>query len=237
LKNAAHIKSYLEGSLEGEELQQFEDRLKHDDNLAEELAEALIVQHNRVNLKDRLEGIHSGMQRVSESRNQSERWSMAAAIAIICVITVVLNLIQPMGWSNSLYRMHFETAPPIAKLRDPGSASVASLEEAMSFYINGDYVRAEKAFASLAQEQQKEVYNYYLVQSMLASLEPDYQEALRILDSLVAQKGGYYQQTLWYRALVHMKMGNLRDAKRDFTALSDQAGYKSKESNEILKQL
>lgn len=202
------IEAFLDGRLEEEELQAFEDRRASSETFAELVSElaAIRLGVERAALSQRLDFYHQG---IAQKNVTSQIWFWAAAV----VVFVSLGLWLVLGQESDGERLFQAYYHP-----DPGLVTSMSGEgeyefnRAMVDYKTGDYRTALKSFQSLVKENNtNDTLQYFLAMSEL-NLGNEL-AAKEILEALsFAATEDFSKDASWYLGLLELKAGNYGQA-------------------------
>lgn len=249
------IESYLEGKLEGEVLEKFEQRLQSDQDFAEQFA--LFNQVDRV-LEDKgaldfqkmvQEQGTLFLQKESSSETSEgkvlnifsnrKNWLIAATLLFLVISSLVL-------WNNSntnlsgpaLYAQHFETYNLNQAVRS-GAAEEGDFEKALNAFQKADYLQASQLLENLSKTKQSDMLlSFSLAQAYLNQKPAKFAAAKDALQKIIADgKSIYTPKAKWYLALILIHEESNVEAKKlleDVAKSGDQFGAKAKT---LLKEL
>lgn len=232
------VTAYLRHELDSEQVAQFEKDVAENDELAEELARQLLQQKGRLELKAKLGEFEKRRKRSNSFRKRGV-W-LAAASVIFLAGFFIWQATKSIP-HQELYAAYFEAAAPLNITRDSGIDTLRTkgnaLEKAMLLYAKGEYSNAKVAFQELESSSKVETAKFYLAMCYLADDNPNYKLAVELLSTVLEFEGLYQQQARWYRGLAYLHLHEIEKAEQDFEKLVGSGGYKSIESEEILRQL
>ena len=235
------IDRYLKGELTPEEMDDFEQRLRSDKEFADQVAtqtQAHYVARGsardelRKELKERFRQTHAESVQPKPSTRPLYLFLLGAAAAIAILMLWVFTSQPP---EQALFAQHFELpAPPSSR----GEPTDTLWNSAISAYDQGAYERAAAAFDAVASDPfgpKKPAASLFAGISYL--MTDNGTEALNRFRK-IDPGSSYYQDALWYEALVYVKLGDQAMAQQALRKILEQARhYKKKEAREILDQL
>lgn len=227
------IDAFLKGELKGEELIRFQEQLASNDELAEALSEASIIQHGRVELKNKLDSIHKDYEQNKGSKRLDQKWYLVAAVLIVLI---TIYLLVPKKYSNDeLYTAYFEIAQPASIYRGDDKQTKSS--DLMLLFQKGDYEQYILEYEQLRIKEQTEKELFYLAQCHLALDSPNFESAIIVLNQVIQSEGSYKVQGLWYSGLVYVKQNKKQKAVDRLRQLINVSDYKKEEARELIQQL
>lgn len=235
------IEKYLEGTLEGAPLIQFEKRLIKDAVLAANVEEQRILSNaiKEENLSARLDGFH---EMLSENKEESSskvinlntylRYAVAACVAFLIFwggVKYLNGTGSNQEQNEQLFAAHFTPDPGL-----PTTMSASDNYEffnAMVSYKQGEYQKAIEVWEILVKEKPRnDTLNYFLGVAHLANDNED--EAITFLQwASEHPKSVFSKETYYYLGLANVKKGNLLKGK-EHLELSNLP-----ESKKVLEQL
>ena len=141
------------------------------------------------------------------------------------------------GYDN-LFLENFSAYPDILSQRGSSSTTNIMLQEAMSYYKNGDFENAVVLFQHLINNAttQNDALNFYLGVSMLGN--DDLPEAQTVLLKISADtENEFHAQAKWYLGLVYLKAGNDKEAKEIFKEIKLNKSYNHKKAQKLVDEL
>ncbi len=246
MENDEMIREYLEGSLKGDVLKDFENRMKEDATLAKEVKD----------LKEVILGLKSlGVDKLKEEVGEWEKeyrnsipenkgkvrslsivYSVAASIVVLVVAGIYFYSFNTPDY-QSLYAENFTPYEDMILARgEEGIADEELLSEGMTAYNEQQYDLAiNKLSDYLSNNPEKYGVAFYIG---LAQLELNNIEEA-IANFKIAQKDPLFlQQAQWYQALSYLKSEQLDQAKNILQLVEDQnSHYKREAAGELLKDI
>lgn len=243
MKDEQNVEKYVRGELSAEEKKAFENKLKNDPALAQELAsfrkdELIIKSAARKKIRD-------DAQIAFEKSNKKSGKRVVMLRRIAVAAGFLLIIVGGLWWMNSptnvsspdqLYAQHF-TLPPSPALRSGGDAATdQKWEQAISFYSENNLTAAIPVFRELLTDEfftKKETAKLLLATSLMA--KENYGKALEVLKG-INPESSYKEDAEWYQALALFKLGKTDEAKNAFYEIASKSKhYKKEEAGEFLK--
>ncbi len=249
MKSSERIQRYLDGEMTEEELWSFQQDLKNDPELKEELdvhrlVEKSLKEKNEREFRDKLENSYQKSQPDAAETSSEEKprfklvyFLIPFAAILIAGLLIFINVTAPD--KDSLFEEYYT---PINVMYGSRSAE-ASPEESnlisgIKAYHMRDFERSERLIELYLSNEtdKKAVANYFLG---LAKIElQDYTNAAKCFKNVLNDSTNYYQEhSQWYLALVFLKNDQLEQAKQLFTQISLKGAVHSEDSKEILKNI
>ena len=236
------IDEYLTGRMKGKTLISFERQLQNDIDLQEAVQERkdLLIAVNAlgdIQMKERARRIHEIVTKPEAKVRRLSVWRYAAAaVAVIAIGLAIWLWTQPIAPSE-LYVQYYEPYALSFGTRDQGADQQLSL--ASELYKNDDF---ENAFPVLEELLTKDVSNRDRIRLAAGICQMELgenKEALFYFSNLISNTNSpYYEQGLWYAALVSLRSNDISSSKKYLQQLALGAGaFKYDEAKKILNKL
>ncbi|MEM7374107.1 MAG: tetratricopeptide repeat protein [Bacteroidota bacterium] len=239
------IESYIRGELSAADQAAFEQQIKEDDSLADELRLHLQAQYAILASAEEAE-IAKLSARFEQSASARTvplfgTYSRAIAAAVLLLIGLALALRFFLGSSAQtapeLYAAHFVPLPS-PEIRSQTNPQEQRWKEALTLYDQGSLEEMIQAtgqlLADTAFRQQSQAQLYV----GLAHLQMNQTAPAIEAFSQVSEQSFSYLDAQWYLALAHLKADQPDQAKTVLTHLQSQpTAYRQEEIREIMKQL
>ena len=244
------IERYLEGGLSPGELGEFEQRLKNEPGLDEEVEVVKILMNGirysgqKSSMKHKLEKLEASLPDIQSEgeevkvipmwRNRMVK-SIAATFLILAVSTyLVMDVFSPAD-HEELFAQNFQ---PYLNV---GNATVRGLEEfqneeqqAYAAYDSEHYEAAIMGFEKVLQEDDAAMLLYlgnaYLAIGNTGKAEEQFKQ-------LINKDAGLVTQAKWYLSLTYLKAGNAQQAKVILEELDQGDTSYSERAKNVLKDL
>lgn len=155
----------------------------------------------------------STKENTKDKPNRFWLWITVLGVLIIAAMLVYSFQFNKKPSSEKLYLTYYK---PYPNEIDPIAKGDSSNRSAYQLYEIGDYEEALSTFIpNLADKHAR----WYFAQSMLAKNDPS---AARDIFSQFSQRRDkdYGTPSLWYLALIHIKEGQIEEAKKQLTQIS-----------------
>jgi hypothetical protein len=245
------IEKYLDGKLTGKELLDFENQLKQDPKLSQEvalhreLAEAL-KEKDVMAFSDLLEQVDARIG-IDEQKKEEAKKSrplfggqrliaLAAVIVLLLAVGVFWNQLLPPPSNQELFAQNYELHD--MRLLTRGSAEDALMARADSAYKAGAYQEAIAALQQLeAARPGQPRFTFYKGMSQLADGQT--QAAITTFGQVMQGDAPEYKELArWYRALSYLKINKEDQAMEDLQQMLDTPShYRQQEAQAIVKAL
>ncbi len=240
---------YLRDEMSDQERRTFEEQLSNDDALTNELAlqrdaiEGIRLDGSHA-LKKRLQAVEAELTEpapvIGDDKKTNRRFLMTWVAIAASLLTVVLlgYLFVPSASSpQELYAAHYQ---PFPNLINPAQRSTkveeaTVLEQAVRAYDEQQYDQAIALFEQ-GNALSAPGYTFYHAASYLALNQPA--RAIPLLERVVQEKTDlFYEPSLWYLALAHLKANDPEAAKPYLQTLTEREGDYTEEAQELLEEL
>ncbi|MGV3639498.1 MAG: hypothetical protein ACO1NZ_03195 [Adhaeribacter sp.] len=238
------IEKYLNGQLEGEQLEAFRSRLAADEALRQEVALEKAVLRNlrtvgRADLRRQLEAIHQEMGPVMEVAPPAEkplrrqpakpnpalqlrykRYLMLAAACLVLILATTLtlrNLYKSPETPLALFELYYEPYDNLAVMRGEASTS-AIRDEAARAYNDKNYLRSIQLFKIVLEKGPDEEALFYLGNAYLSANMP--LDAIQTFEAYLRDFEEYKFEAQWYLALSYLRTGKNQKAQNLLQDLS-----------------
>ena len=238
MNKETHIQKYFEQSLSEEQLLEFDLLLKNDKEF-----KTLIDDYSNMHLAFKaneakeLKTILTSFD--NESETKSIKWFRKPIFYYAAAAVLIVSLTIPMftnKTSTSLFEDYYDVYPnveaPIVRNADKTDAY-----DAFSSYENADYGSAIKHFQEILNNQDNPNYRFYLAMSLL-NFDKDNEALEELLKLKDIPEFKYFEETLWYRALLQLKAENDSEAIKALKKLdTTDSKFKYQERKLLLQKL
>ncbi|MEM6318316.1 MAG: tetratricopeptide repeat protein [Bacteroidota bacterium] len=236
------IVDYFRGKLSDKEKEDFIVRQKTEEAFAQEvedykIAEAII----KANHRDQLIADTQQMMQAYETKQPSfflhPIFKVAAAVALL-----IIALWGSKSWwstpsADTLFAQYFEL-PQAPNLRGNIADTEQLWQRAMSAYTEENYPQAIQQLERITKNtstNRTNSANFYL--GLCYLMQNEYEPSLAAFKG-VQPTSSYFQEALWYRALVNIKKGDLETAQQTLREIATMEGhFKRKVAAELLKKI
>ena len=242
------IEDFIDGTLEGKLLDEFNAELSENADLMAEVALRRSINES-IGEKD-IFALRSSLQAARENAGNTEiksiipdsvtnvrqlrDWKRYVAVAILLIgISGIMNFSyhSPDNTYNSFYN------PPQWSPERSVTSELNYLNEANLYYNNGDYEKAIELYdIAINEENEKFVFHFYKgasLQNMNKFEEaiPEFNQVIKHGDNL------YIEEAEWNKSLCYLKLGNKEMAKSQLEAIIDRNSFYKKDAKAILKRM
>ena len=231
------IEKYFENQLTEAEKLEFDKLLAEDADFKQEL-EFYSELKNAVTVSER-QKLKKEIQQFETVSNRPvfhlKRYFPYAAVLLV-MLTLWFVLFSNNTTSNTdLYNSYFDAYPntEISNTRSDINEKTA-LEEAFIAYDLEEYAKANTLFDLALKISRADYIQFYKAMSLM-KLE-QHTEALEILQN-VNWSEAYNEKALWYKSLCHLKLNQIKEAKKELTILIKKGTFKNTEAIELLDKL
>ncbi len=240
------IEDFVDGVLEGSELEEFRLELRNNKDLLAEVnlrkqINELLAESDILDLKKEL---HAAKKRTQSKKirmllpetklEQPRFWRNSVAIVILLLgIAGVLG--NGMVSVDSLYESYYK-APSWSPERSV-SSGMSYLQQANLAYVSEDFNQVVNVFESAPEDVVKSpVFQFYQAAS-LQSLGK-YKEAIPGYNQIIANGDNLFiEEAEWYRSLCYLKTGDKWVARQQLLAVINRKGYFADDAKAILRRL
>ncbi|MEN0003642.1 MAG: tetratricopeptide repeat protein [Bacteroidota bacterium] len=235
------IDDYVRGKLQGKTRQAFEDQLKQDAKLAEQVEEQKILidgitAFGQNELKAHLKTIHEDLfqqKQPAKAKVRRLNWrplAAAASVALVAAVAYWAFFAQPNY--EQLYATNFE--PYAVNFNNRATDSTEETLQIQTFYSQQNYTAALPGLERLAQaEPQRTRVQLALAITYLA--EGQAEQALGALN--LVEDPLLEDVVAWYQALAHIRLGEKAAAKEVLQQLASTTGNYQAKASILLEEL
>jgi tetratricopeptide (TPR) repeat protein len=250
---------YLDGTLSGGELIEFEKLLREDPDLARELDQykkldtaAQKVFTDDSADKQAMDDVHAYKQQDIEKdidlqnfrkvldqadrRRLSPIWYAAAVVLAGAITTAIVLLAGNPGGMTEMYATYYEEYHPSEQVFEI-TRTDDDLYFAVRVYESGDYPRAALLFNQLADSTAFAPYSHFYA-GMIYIHQGKWELAIEYLNQAVAAgESEILIHARWYLGLCYLRIENAAAAREQFESLCETKNEYSKRSGKILRYL
>ena len=231
------IDKYVNDTANAEEVIQIENLINNNKVISDEVRfrqniKAVATKADEDHFKSALEEI-SGEAKTSKPIKTLYWIFAAAAIVAIGFFGYDFWSVKP---SEDLFSKHFEPYRNVVSPVVRGETEMDSLSQAFFYYENKNYDKALSYFEILEQQDKNSILEFY--QAMVLIEKEKYKDAYQLLESYSnTTKPKLLAQSLWYKALLNIRKGDIEKAKIQLEDLIDLGNFKTSAAEHILQDL
>lgn len=244
--NRRLIEKYLFGELTGQMKINVERKIATDNELHEEFI--LSKNLNKAILEQDVIQLRSTMQTIMNGNNSKGRrrlrsfifWPLAAAVISVMVIVLFFaNRSNKTIDPQFLFAKYYQSYPAFVVLRNETNINVLNQIYSQAFlnYENKQFEEAIRLFEEIINDEHSEIMaSYYLSISQIEVGKFDNAKQNLLL---LTKKSDhlFYEQSMWYLALVNLKLGNIEEAKKLLEEIIVMNQFNALQAKSILKKL
>jgi hypothetical protein len=240
------IEAFIEGRLEGEQLDEFKTELDFNTDLKAEVSlrknvDSAVGEIDIMSLRDKLNQTKKEIESteikslVPDSGSEKMHWWKIGAAVIVFMMAIGGLLRNEISSSGQLYENYYQS-PQWSSQRSVTS-DMGYLQEANSYYISGEYEKAISLYnEALENSSEKYVYHFYKGASFqnLGNYKqaiPEYAEVIEQGDNI------FIEEAEWYKSLCYIKLGQKELARENLLAIIDRKGFYENDAKAILRKL
>lgn len=243
------IEKYLEQKMTIEERRAFEQLIKNDPALREEVelhqqiggtlkGEKIHQLRDVLKETDKNWGVEGGDQKVKPRTINFRR--IIAIAATVLLMVVAYQFFFPGSGAISNEQLFADNFQPYQMLLSQRNLSQEEknevLENAISAYTKGDFQNASEAFLKLSENDPNDIsYQFYHAVATLGAKDND--TSIKLFRKIIAAENHpFKEQSQWYLALAYLQKGETKSVEKSLKKI--QSGqFKYAEAQQILKEL
>jgi predicted Zn-dependent protease len=245
--NYEMIQQYLEGELSGDALRSFEEQMRNDPALAEEVAlykgineEMLLEAKSKKEeqaLSINLEKLNEQYFKKQEGKvRRISRWWYAGAAAAAAVISIlILRPFSDTSFNNEKLYAHYSKEVDPLPGGNRGNPADSLQGKAADLYNKQDYANALPLLRNLIADKPKET-QLKLAMGICLLQTGQYDSSNIIFDEIAAGATIFKNEAVWYKALSSLKQNKLDECYRLLGTIPADAG-KYDEAQELMKKI
>ena len=240
------IEAFIEGSLEGEELEDFKAELEFNTDLKAEVSlrknvETSIGETDILSLRDQLAQTKKEIESteikslIPDSGSEKMHWWKIGAAVIVLMMAIGGLLKNEISSTGQIYDNYYQSAEWSSQRSV--TSDMGYLHEANSYYVNGEYQKAISLYnEALKKSNEKYVYHFYKGASLqnIGNYEkaiPEYTEVISQGDNI------FIEEAEWYKTLCYIRLGEKDVVRKNLLAIIDRKGFYEKDAKAILRKL
>jgi tetratricopeptide (TPR) repeat protein len=250
------IEKYLDGTLKGERLKEFEKQLKVNDELRER-----VVLHKEVNESIELENISNFRSKLKNIYTLFRKWEdtgsaviqtqkdktgffirhrtlVAASVAFLIVAgALLMYVLKPKTYTNDeLFSIYYKPYESDISIRSDND-NVSDLKGAILLYNRNNYQLAYEKFNEIIEQDNDNYLTKYYLGLTCMEME-DFNTAVPLFEDLLLNwQSCYVYHAEWYLALCHLKLNDKENAVLLLNRIIRTNKYYRYRAGKILKEL
>lgn len=211
------IDRYLDGTMEGEELQQFVLKLEQDESWREKTESCRLIRAGiaEAALAEKMKTWPATQSRSDNDTNthvpvrKMLRWVAAACVVLAIASGIVWWLNQP-GENEKIYSKYYQPDPGLLTVMGP--AESYQFDQAMVDYKSGEYKKAAEGWEALRGVYTSDTLHYFIASAWQANGE--WEKAEQNYSVVVSDiNSALYSDACWYLGLIHLRNGKEEEAR------------------------
>ena len=240
------IEDFIDGSLEGERLDEFIAELEVNTDLKAEVSlrknvDASVGEADIMSLRDCLTQTRQDVvsreikSLVPDTDSQKMQWWKIGAAVIVLLLAFGGLLKNEISSTGQLYDSYYQS-PEWSSQRSV-SSDVSYLQEANSYYVAGEYEKAISLYnEAISKSSEKYVYHFYKGAS-LQNME-EFEQAIPEYTKVISQGDNIFiEEAEWYKSLCYIKMGEREKAKDQLLAIIERKGFYENDAKAVIRKL
>ena len=240
------IEEYIEGSLEGELLEEFKDELEVNTDLKAEVylrknVDASVGEADIMSLRDKLAQTKQDVESreikslVPEADSQKMQWWKIGAAVIVLMLAFGGLLKNEISSTGQLYDNYFQS-PEWSPQRSV-SSDLSYLQEANGYFNSGEYEKAISLYnEAISKSNEKYVYHFYKGAS-LQNMEK-FEQAIPEYTKVISQGDNIFiEEAEWYKSLCYIKLDEKEKAKDQLLAIIERKGFYENDAKAVIRKL
>jgi tetratricopeptide (TPR) repeat protein len=240
------IEEFIDGTLEGESLEEFKAELDLNTDLKAEVAlrknvDASVGEFDIMSLRNKLAQTRNEIESketksiVPDTKVQKLQWWKVGAAVIVLMFAFGGLLKNEISSTNQVYD-NFYQSPEWSPQRSV-LADLSYLEEANILFANGEYKKAISLYdEAISKSSEDYVYRFYKGASFqnLEKFEmaiPEYSKVIEHGDNM------FIEEAEWFKSLCYIGMGEKKKAKEQLLAIIERKGFYEQDAKAVLRKI
>lgn len=246
MKNINRVQRYLDGEMTEVEIRLFEEDLKKDPDLAEELElhrqiVNTVISHDEVRFRNKLkEAYHlysinkSNLKVTFRTLKKPQRWIYFLGLLSMVIFFIFLFMRNKSHMSNDeLFDHYYTKYTRDIQSRSFSEESSNNLDIGIYFYYAGDYHESHKRLTKYMENEVSATASFY---SALSEVElGNFGHAIDYFKDVLEMDFNYYQEPCqWYLGLSYLKLNMVDEARETFHQFTIRKSFYTEKAEEIL---
>ncbi|HNW97767.1 MAG TPA: tetratricopeptide repeat protein [Bacteroidales bacterium] len=251
--NIDDIEKYLNNELSAGELNSFEDELRKNKKLADEVKLRIEVK-DFLKSKDEIEyrslldeikedmigdeNIEQGAKKSKVIRMHPFRWQYAAAaVLLLGMITAAIFFMLRPAENERLYAQNFTPYNASDLVRSDEQAALTPFQSALNEYNSGNYEKSWKLFKDISSSNQDNAEAFF-IRGISAMEINNFDDALSsFIEVANDQNSLYAEHAEWYMALCYLKKDDKENALKYLNKIIAEKNIYRNKATEIIEKL
>jgi tetratricopeptide (TPR) repeat protein len=240
------IEEFIDGELEGRELEEFRTEYEVNTDLRSEVAlranvNKAIGEKDIISLSARLCEIRKdisskGTKSIIPDNNENKFHWWRAGVAVAVILFLASGLFRSGFVSVEKTYDHYYRSPEWSPQRSVTS-DLGYLDKANTYFSAGEYLEAIKLYDQAIKENRENSVFYFYKGASLQNLEK-YEKAIPEY-SVVIDNGNnlFVEEAEWNKSLCYLKLNKTNLAKEQLKAIIKRDGYYARDAKAVLRRL
>jgi uncharacterized protein YnzC (UPF0291/DUF896 family) len=237
---------YYLHELTEQEVLTFELRLEQDHEFKNEFDKylqtiAIVEGAGRQSLREKLKKIHQeqyGSSTFGKFFIHRRLWLAAASVLVIASISLYFYFDASLDTSG-MYNEYAEVYPAPSAVRSADTAKTNHWNKFVQLYENFNYTDAEMVLHELEPDSTHPLYMIQFYEGLCITYQNSTRDtdAIQLFQSVLQNENPFYEQALWFSALISLRNGDVPKATVQLEELYERRGYKWEVAGELLDRL
>ncbi len=251
------LERYFRDSLNSEEIKQFENRKRDPKfleqfvlekqlfeslnekswNYASNIDQTIICEYQELFESADIKKLKSTLNMISSekaTKNFNWRPFFYAAAAVVIVILSISGFNNESSSPEDIYISYFDKSELTYSIVRSGNTE-PFLNKITELFLNGEYELAIPLIEETISNNENDIPVLYIMKGVSLTEMGSYEDASIVYDKLIASDYLDAQKGYWYKALLHLKKGDVEKALLIFNKIKNENLYNSDKSAEIIE--
>ncbi len=184
-------------------------------------------------IKKTIQNVNNSYQ--SRTIKKHKKWGLYASIAVIVVLFSIYMFIDSSFSSQELYTHYLRNEDLPSLITRAHHKNI--LAEGQEYFENKDYDKAVVIFKNEFQKNEKQNATIYLYLGIAQMELNEFKNAETTFNALISSDLIDAPKGAWYKALLHLKMGQINESKLLLSKIVTNRSYNFKQASDLLKEL
>ncbi len=240
------IEDYIEGTLKGELLEEFEMELNDNTDLISEVKlrnqiNDSISEQDIVNLRKKLNAVKETtdvkkINMIIPETNTAKLQFWRRGVAVVVILLGIAGVLKNNLVSTENYYERYFMTPAWSPERSV-SSEITLMQQANIAYLNADYAEVVKLLEQVPTNSgENVVFDFYKAASLqgmnkYSDAIVEYSKVIKHGDNL------FIEEAEWYRSLCYLKLKNYEKTQAELLAVIERKGHFEKDAKAIIRRL